>query len=78
MRAPIVALALVLAAPALAQTIPLPAKIAAPAGLYAIDPAHASVTMTWLHMGLEHYTARFSQIALTVDYDAADPNAQPP
>ena len=71
--APLAVLAAVLASPASAQTIPLPPKIAAPSGHYAIDPTHASVTMTWQHMGLEHYTARFSKIASTVDYDAADP-----
>lgn len=62
-----------LATPARAQTMPLPPKIAAPSGRYALDPTHASVTMTWQHMGLAYYTARFSKIASTVDYDATDP-----
>ncbi len=75
MRVSILAALLALGAvvPLAAQTVPLPPKIAAPSGRYAIDPTHASVTMTWQHMGLERYTARFTKIASTVDYDTADP-----
>lgn len=59
--------------PAAAQTVPLPPKISAPSSHYVLDPAHVSVLWRIQHMGLERYTAKFTKIASTVDYDAADP-----
>ena len=68
-----IALTLAAATTAVAQTIPLPAKVSAPSGHYELDPAHASVLWRIQHLGLEQYTAKFTKIAGTVDYDAADP-----
>ncbi len=63
----------VVAAPTLAQTMPLPAKIAAPSGHYVLDPALSSVLWRVQHFGLERFTAKFARVASTVDYDAGDP-----
>jgi len=73
MRAALIAAIMFATAPAVAQTVPLPAKIDAPSGHYELDPAHASVLWRIKHMGLEEYTAKFTKIAGTVDYDAGDP-----
>jgi polyisoprenoid-binding protein YceI len=45
----------------------------APAGEYKLDPAHASVTWKITHMGLSNYTARFTKIDATLNFDPADP-----
>ena len=44
-----------------------------PAGTYKLDPTHASVTWRLNHMGLSTYTARFTKIDATLNYDPADP-----
>lgn len=67
MRALIVSLALLTAAPALA------APLDAPSGKYVVDPTHTSVTWRVKHLGLSNYTARFTKIASTVELDAASP-----
>ncbi len=72
-RPALLAAAVALAVPAAAQTMALPAKVDAPSGRYMLDPNHASVTWRVQHMGLARYTARFTKIASTVDYDAGDP-----
>lgn len=67
MRALIISLALLTAAPALA------APIDAPSGKYEVDLSHTSVTWRVKHLGLSNYTARFAKIASTVQLDAAKP-----
>jgi len=62
-----------MAMPTFSQSIPLPAKVSAPSGRYELDPAHTSVLWRIQHLGLEQYTAKFTKIAGTVDYDAGDP-----
>ena len=63
------------AAPA-AKTAQAQAPVDAPAGEYTLDPAHTSVNFRVSHMGLSHYTARFTKVAGKVDYDPANPGAQ--
>jgi len=59
------------AAPAEAQA---PAE--APAGTYFMDPAHSSVNFRVSHMGLSHYTARFTKVSGELTFDPANPAAQ--
>ncbi|MGF1463849.1 MAG: YceI family protein [Maricaulaceae bacterium] len=67
----IAALASALAAPAFAQVSTDPAD--APAGRYAIDPAHAGVTWKISHFGLSEYTARFDGVSGELTFDPANP-----
>lgn len=67
MRALTVSLALLAAVPALA------APLDAPSGKYEVDPTHTSVTWRVKHLGLSMYTARFTKVASTVEFDAAKP-----
>ena len=66
---------LLMASPAMAQ---MPAitvtkdAAAQPAGLYKLDPTHTSVTWKVLHMGVSKYTARFSEVEGTLDFNSAD------
>ena len=46
-----------------------------PAGAYALDKAHTSVTFRVSHLGFSHYTARFSQIDGKLKFDPAHPAA---
>lgn len=66
------ALALAFSAPALAQA-PKLQTAEAPSGTYVSDQSHTSVTFKVRHLGLSNYTARFTKVQSTVDYDAADP-----
>lgn len=68
------ALALLLAMPAAAADI-APAATDVPAGVYAIDPAHASLTFRVNHMGLSHYTARFTKLHAQLTLDPKNPAA---
>lgn len=43
-----------------------------PAGIYAVDPAHASVTFKVSHFGLSNYTARFKHFDAKIDFDPKD------
>lgn len=63
----LIAAAALFAAPALAQA-PAPA----PAGTYVADKPHTSVTWKALHNGLAWYTARFTDVTITVDFNEAD------
>lgn len=47
----------------------------APAGTYEIDPHHASVHWSVSHMGFSNYTARFDEIAGSLNFDPAKPEA---
>ena len=68
-----------LGAPAALAQMPAPNVIkdpkAAPAGVYKLDPRHASATVKLAHMGLSHYTLRFDTIAGSYTYDPAHPTA---
>ena len=59
------------AAPAAAQ-----APSEAPAGTYFMDPAHSSVNFRVSHMGISHYTARFTKVDGELAFDPANPAAQ--
>lgn len=47
-------------------------ELKAPAGAYALDPTHATLQWSLLHMGLSHYTARFNKVDAEVTLDPAD------
>ncbi|HEY9235418.1 MULTISPECIES: YceI family protein [Phenylobacterium] len=47
----------------------------APAGAYAIDLAHTSVTFRVSHLGLSRYTARFTGVDAKLNFDPANPSA---
>jgi len=46
-----------------------------PTGTYALDPTHASVTWKVNHLGLSNYTARFTTMNASIDYNAETPEA---
>jgi polyisoprenoid-binding protein YceI len=48
----------------------------APAGVYTLDPDHTSVVFRVSHMGLSHYTARFTKIDGQLTFDPTSPAAQ--
>jgi polyisoprenoid-binding protein YceI len=52
-----------LATPAIAQ---------APAGAYAVDKTHTSLTWKVMHQGLSWYTARFTGVDIQLDFNPAD------
>lgn len=52
-----------------------PAQITAPAGQYALDPAHSSLSFRVNHLGLSTYVARFSKFTATLNLDPANPAA---
>ncbi|MGH8441739.1 MAG: YceI family protein [Nevskiaceae bacterium] len=47
-------------------------ELKAPAGIYKLDPHHASVTFRLQHMGLADYVARFTKFDVTVKLDPAN------
>jgi polyisoprenoid-binding protein YceI len=47
----------------------------APAGVYRLDPHHASITWRIEHMGLSTFVGRFDDISATLVYDPANPTA---
>lgn len=47
----------------------------APAGEYTLDPSHASVEFRVNHIGMSHYTARFTAFEAALHFDPADPEA---
>ncbi len=59
----------VAAAPAAAQS----AKIDAPAGDYVLDKTHASITWKVMHLGMSHYTARFTGFDMALVLDPVTP-----
>jgi polyisoprenoid-binding protein YceI len=63
-RAQLAVLSLVLASAAAEG-----ADIKAPKGTYKNDPYHSSLTFKIDHMGLSHYTARFTKFDATLDLD---------
>jgi polyisoprenoid-binding protein YceI len=48
----------------------------APAGLYTLDKPHTSVNFRVSHMGLSHFTARFTRIDGKLNFDPAHPTNQ--
>lgn len=56
-----------------AETTAAPAEAPAPelgpAGTYALDPTHASLTWKISHFGLSNYTARFTKLDATLVFD---------
>ena len=46
---------------------------ALPSGNYASDPTHTSLNWKLTHMGMSHYTARFTKVDATVTYNAKTP-----
>lgn len=48
----------------------------APAGAYFMDLAHTSVNFRLSHMGISHYTARFTKMDGQLTFDPANPAAQ--
>ncbi|MFQ3595055.1 MAG: YceI family protein [Sphingomonadaceae bacterium] len=68
-RAVAIAAALGLAQPVLAQAAP----IEAPAGGYALDTTHASLTWRVKHLGLSMYTARFASFDSEIMLDPKTP-----
>jgi len=69
--APALALMIGLGGPALANpSTQDPAKV--PAGAYALDKKHASLTVKILHMGFSHYTLRFDGLDGGFTYDPAN------
>ncbi len=55
-------------APAFAQAAPL----SVPAGDYAIEKTHASITVKWKHLGLSYYPARFVTFDSVITLDPKD------
>jgi polyisoprenoid-binding protein YceI len=45
----------------------------APAGVYGLDPTHASVTWRVMHLGMSRYTARFAKLESTLEINPATP-----
>ena len=68
-RAPIKRLAAAALSLALASAAAVGADIKAPKGTYKNDPFHSSLTFKIDHMGLSHYTARFTKFNATLDFD---------
>jgi polyisoprenoid-binding protein YceI len=60
-------------AASLATAAAQPVRVEAPSGTYRLDPAHASLTWRVSHWGLSGYTARFTRIDATLEFDAAQP-----
>lgn len=52
---------------------PAPVKTEAPAGVYALDPAHADLSFKVNHIGFSNYTARFTRFDAKLVLDPADP-----
>ncbi len=51
---------------------PSPLAIASPAGEYASDPNHSSVTFRLQHLGLSFYTLKFRTYDATISFDPAN------
>ena len=60
------------AAPA-AAPVAAPVQNTAPAGEYRLEKTHASVTFRVNHLGMSRYTARFTGIDATLQFDPANP-----
>lgn len=59
-----------------ASTAEAQAPADAPAGAYFMDLAHSSVNFRLSHMGISHFTARFTEMDGQLAFDPAHPDAQ--
>jgi polyisoprenoid-binding protein YceI len=50
-------------------------KLDVPAGVYRLDPTHASLTWKVSHLGLSNYTARFTKMTADLTFDPAKPES---
>jgi polyisoprenoid-binding protein YceI len=50
-------------------------KLDVPAGVYKLDPTHASLTWKVSHLGLSNYTARFTKMSADLTFDPAKPES---
>jgi polyisoprenoid-binding protein YceI len=73
---PTLAAAILLATAAQLGPAQAAALTEAPAGDYRADMAHTSVNFRLSHLGLSHYTARFTRLSAVVHFDPAHPTAQ--
>lgn len=55
-----------------AASPPAMSEIAAPAGTYELDPAHASLSFRVNHLGLANYVARFTRFNVSLKLDPAN------
>lgn len=65
------ALALVLAAPAMADVSTNPQS--APKGKYELDPSHTGVLFCIRHMGLSDYCGRFNKVSGSITFNGSQP-----
>ena len=49
----------------------------APAGVYALDPSHASLVFRIDHIGLSRFTARFTDFDAALTFDPTAPDTEP-
>lgn len=63
------------AAEAPATPVEAPLELKAPAGVYNLDKNHASLVFRVKHLGLSNYTARFTDLDATLNFDPANPAA---
>lgn len=54
-------------------TTEAPIAVNAPAGEYALDPSHTTVTVRANHFGLAYYTLRFNKVSGALNFNADDP-----
>jgi len=54
------------------QAVPAEIKIDAPAGVYKVDPNHASLHFSVTHLGVSNYVMRFTDFDVTVDLNPSD------
>jgi polyisoprenoid-binding protein YceI len=54
---------------------PAAPPITTPAGVYALDPSHTSVTFEVRHIGLTNFTAGFDKMSGELNFDPANPAA---
>ncbi|MBW8812770.1 MAG: YceI family protein [Caulobacterales bacterium] len=59
-----------------AATVASAAPSTAPAGDYRADMAHTSVNFRLSHLGLSHFTARFTRLEAVIHFDPAHPADQ--
>jgi polyisoprenoid-binding protein YceI len=59
--------------PAAAPPPLAPVAVAAPSGLYHLDPAHGQLLVKAFHFGLSHYTLRLTKWDAAINFNAAHP-----
>ena len=76
MRTTLASIAAVLGLAAAIPAAAAPPITEAPAGVYVMDLSHTSVNFRLLHLGLSHYTARFTKVDGKLTFDPANLAAQ--